>query len=58
MTTKALITELKDTEQDFESYPTTNEIISALVQDIERYKKDYYSGCPPRPHNQKQSINN
>ena len=41
--TRTLITELKDTEQDYEFYPTTNEIISALVQDIKCYKEDYYN---------------
>lgn len=43
-----LVTQLKDAGQDFEFYPTTNEIIRALIQDITMLKDIRYDGCRSR----------
>lgn len=36
----ALVAELKDNQQDFEWYPTTDEIIEAIKNDLENQKLD------------------
>ena len=38
----ALIHKLKESDQDFEYYPTTNEIIDRLVSDIKLIREDHY----------------
>ncbi len=43
MTTSALISDLKQSDQDFEFYPTTAEIIRALIADLEHVREDDYS---------------
>ena len=37
-----LVSHLRDTDQDFEFYPTTDEIIAKLVHSIRGYKSDHY----------------
>lgn len=40
---RALVAQVIEAEQDFEFYPTTNEIISALCRDIPKVEGDRYS---------------
>lgn len=39
---RALVTQLKEASQDHEFYPTTSEIIAALVKDLRRIKEDQH----------------
>lgn len=42
MSAIALVNELKQNSQDFEFYPTTNEILEAMYWDIKSHKKNYW----------------
>lgn len=41
MSSRQIITDLKQAQQDYEWYPTTNEIIRALVEDLRLQRFDY-----------------
>ena len=38
----ALITQLKESGQDFEFYPTTDEIINQMIRDLKEYRNEHY----------------